>query len=78
MEQLRAAAAAAGLAKVQFLGNMSHELRTPLHGILGMVDLALDDISLGAEVREQLETVVQLANQLVRASSIPMSDVVLV
>jgi len=32
----------ASAAKSEFLANMSHEMRTPLHGILGMLQLALD------------------------------------
>jgi len=34
---------AANVAKSQFLANMSHEIRTPLNGIIGYVDLLLED-----------------------------------
>ncbi len=34
---------AANLAKSQFLANMSHEIRTPLNGIIGYLDLLLED-----------------------------------
>jgi signal transduction histidine kinase/CheY-like chemotaxis protein len=32
----------ASAAKSEFLANMSHEMRTPLHGIIGMLQLAID------------------------------------
>jgi CheY-like chemotaxis protein len=40
--QLRVARAASQ-AKGQFLANMSHEIRTPLNGVLGPLDLALEE-----------------------------------
>ena len=39
------AAEASNRAKSRFLANMSHELRTPMNGILGALELALDDTS---------------------------------
>ncbi|HEX7150420.1 MAG TPA: ATP-binding protein [Thermoanaerobaculia bacterium] len=33
----------ASAAKSEFLANMSHEMRTPLHGVLGMIQLAIDE-----------------------------------
>ena len=33
----------ASAAKSEFLAHMSHEMRTPLHGVIGMLQLALDD-----------------------------------
>lgn len=42
-EERERAAAAANLAKSQFLTNMSHELRTPLNGVLGMAQALSTD-----------------------------------
>ncbi len=56
-------ALAASRAKSEFLANISHELRTPMNGILGMIDIVLDeDPSTGQ--REQLETAKSCANTL--------------
>jgi signal transduction histidine kinase len=49
------AAEAASRAKSDFMANVSHELRTPMNGILGMIDLALED-DLSEELTEYLET----------------------
>lgn len=44
-------------AKSEFLANMSHELRTPLNGVLGMMDMVLEDgQGLRADQRERLQT----------------------
>ncbi|MCP4023774.1 MAG: response regulator, partial [Desulfobacteraceae bacterium] len=36
-------AKAAAQAKIEFLANMSHEIRTPINGIMGMIELVLED-----------------------------------
>jgi two-component system, sensor histidine kinase and response regulator len=42
LRDARARSDEASAAKSEFLANMSHEMRTPLHGILGMLQLAID------------------------------------
>ncbi|MEG4305359.1 response regulator [Microcoleus sp. D3_18a_C4] len=51
------AAAAASLAKSQFVANMSHELRTPLNAILGFTQVMSRDSSLGHENLENLRII---------------------
>jgi len=43
LREARAKAEQASAAKSEFLANMSHEMRTPLHGVIGMLQLAVDD-----------------------------------
>jgi PAS domain S-box-containing protein len=56
---------AAALAKSQFLVNMSHELRTPMTGILGMLQLTLEE-DLAPIPRDYLETTLSSAHSLLR------------
>jgi signal transduction histidine kinase len=57
LEQARAGAEAANIAKTQFLATMSHELRTPLTGLLGMADLLCEpDVS--PEERQQYARII--------------------
>src|SRR5438105_5783882 len=42
LRDARALAEEASAAKSEFLANMSHDMRTPLHGILGMLQLAIE------------------------------------
>jgi signal transduction histidine kinase len=51
------AAAAASLAKSQFVANMSHELRTPLNAILGFTEVMSRDSFLGDENIENLRII---------------------
>ena len=52
-------------AKSQFLVNMSHELRTPMTGILGMLELTLEE-DLAPVSRDYLETIMRSARNLLR------------
>ncbi len=53
----------ANVAKTQFLSNMSHELRTPLNGIMGLIQLLLDQEQ-NEESLEYLEMVKQSSVKL--------------
>jgi PAS domain S-box-containing protein len=58
-------AEAASQAKSLFLANMSHELRTPMTGILGFLQLALEE-DLAPVPRKYLETTLRSARSLLR------------
>ncbi|SFQ16144.1 Signal transduction histidine kinase [Lachnospiraceae bacterium XBB1006] len=49
-------------AKIDFLSRMSHDLRTPLNGIIGMTDIALDEVN-DEHIKEYLEKI-QSSGQL--------------
>ncbi|WP_198138253.1 PAS domain-containing hybrid sensor histidine kinase/response regulator [Pelobacter propionicus] len=59
------AAESATRAKDQFLANMSHELRTPMTGVLGMLQLALEE-ELAPTLRNYLGTAHSSANSLLQ------------
>jgi PAS domain S-box-containing protein len=63
--QAKEAAEATAREKSQFLINMSHELRTPMTGILGLLQLALEE-ELAPVPREYLETTLSSARSLLR------------
>ena len=58
-------AEALALEKSQFLVNMSHELRTPMTGMLGMLQLTLEE-DLAPVPRDYLETSLRSARSLLR------------
>lgn len=68
--------------KSAFLANMSHEIRTPLNGILGFVDLMLDDTELNEHYKENLQFVknsgkhlLYLINDILELSKIEAGEV---
>ncbi len=75
--QAEAAAAAASQAKSNFLANMSHELRTPLNAILGFTEIMERDLSLNADIQENIkiihrsgEYLLELINDILELSKI--------
>lgn len=53
-EQALQKAEAAGRAKTEFLSNMSHDIRTPMNGIMGMLDIARENLDDKEKVDECL------------------------
>ncbi|MBY0412620.1 MAG: response regulator, partial [Bdellovibrionales bacterium] len=53
----------AARAKSNFLSTMSHEIRTPLNGVIGMINIILDE-NPKTEIREDLETIKYSADNL--------------
>ena len=53
----------AAMIKTNFLSTMSHEIRTPLNGVIGMINIILEE-NPRSEIREDLETIKYSANTL--------------
>ncbi len=56
-------AESANKAKSSFLANMSHELRTPMNGIIGFINILIEEEK-DTDKKECLETIAQSANNL--------------
>ena len=63
LRDARARAEQGSAAKSEFVANMSHEMRTPLHGVIGMLQLAIDDEQSPRRLR-QLEMAKRSAESL--------------
>ena len=57
IEQALAAAEQANRAKSEFLSNMSHDIRTPMNAVLGMTEIALDNMDSRAAVEGCLKKI---------------------
>ncbi|HWH21954.1 MAG TPA: PAS domain-containing protein, partial [Allosphingosinicella sp.] len=64
LQKAKKAAEEAAAAKASFLANMSHEIRTPLNSIIGFTDLLLDDESLDAAHKRQMQLIQNSGNAL--------------
>ena len=63
LEETMQKALAASRAKSEFLANISHELRTPMNGVLGMIEILLEEAPTNHQ-KEHLETAQGCANTL--------------
>ncbi len=54
----------ANQSKTDFLSNMSHDIRTPMNAIVGMTDIALQNLNDKAQVEDSLRTIEQSSSHL--------------
>lgn len=64
LKQALEVATTANLAKNTFLASMSHDLRTPMNAILGMTQLAMEDLDNKSQVAESFAVIKQSSEHL--------------
>jgi signal transduction histidine kinase/CheY-like chemotaxis protein len=83
LEEAHERAEEASAAKSEFVARMSHEMRTPLQGVIGMLQLAVDDVPDGATVhrletaRRSAETLLMMVDDVLDFSRIEARSVTL-
>ena len=76
LEQARHAAEAASEAKGRFLAVMTHEIRTPINGVIGSLDLLVDDAlsatqrSLIANAQRAADSLLEIINEILDFSRV--------
>jgi signal transduction histidine kinase/FixJ family two-component response regulator len=64
LERAKETAESANRAKSVFLANMSHEIRTPMNAVLGFAQLLEKDVSLSADARSKVGTIMKSGEHL--------------